>query len=88
MEISHPEVMSLSCPMKKKNNTNIVDQTTCFTKEELKIIGNLCETMKHWRRHNPDIRFPDTLYEQFENIQDKCTRAIQVYNKGHLNDYS
>jgi hypothetical protein len=33
-----------------------------FTKEELTIIGNLCETMKHWRRHNPEVRFPDSLY--------------------------
>jgi hypothetical protein len=71
-----------------KDNTNSVDQTTRFTKEELKIIGNLCETMKHWRRHNPEIRLPDTLYEEFENIQDKCTRAIQLRDKGHLNDYS
>ena len=52
-----------------------------FTKEELKIIGNLCETMKHWRRHNPEVRFPDSLYEQLENIQDKCTKAIKVYGK-------
>jgi hypothetical protein len=57
------------------------DQDTFFTKEELKIIGNLCETMKHWRRHNSEMSFPDTLYEQFENIQDKCTRAIHVYEK-------
>jgi hypothetical protein len=33
-----------------------------FTKEELTIIGNLCETMKHWRRHNPEVRFSDSLY--------------------------
>ena len=52
-----------------------------FTKDELKIIGNLCETMKHWRRHNPEVTFPDSLYEQLENIQDKCTKAIQVYGK-------
>ena len=52
-----------------------------FTKDELKIIGNLCETMKHWRRHNPEVTFPDSLYEQLENIQDKCTMAIQVYGK-------
>ena len=58
-----------------------------FTKEELKIIGNLCETMKHWRRHNPEVRFPDSLYEQLENIQDKCTKAIQVYGKSVLSDY-
>jgi hypothetical protein len=51
----------------------------CFTREELKIIGNLCETMKHWRRHNPEVKFPDALYEQLENIQDKCTKAIRVY---------
>ena len=50
-----------------------------FTKEELKIIGNLCETMKHWRRHDPGVKFPDALYEQLENIQDKCTKAIRVY---------
>ena len=50
-----------------------------FTKEELKRIGNLCETMKHWRRHNPEVKFPDALYEQLENIQDKCTKAIRVY---------
>jgi hypothetical protein len=50
-----------------------------FTKEELKIIGNLRETMKHWRRHNPEVKFPDALYEQLENIQDKCTKAISVY---------
>ena len=41
----------------------------------------LCETMKHWRRHNPEVTFPDSLYEQLENIQDKCTKAIQVYGK-------
>jgi hypothetical protein len=50
-----------------------------FTKGELKIIGNLCETMKHWRRHNPEVKYPDALYEQLENIQDKCTKAIRVY---------
>jgi hypothetical protein len=49
-----------------------------FTKEELKIIGNLCETMKHWRRHNPEVRLPDILYEQLEDIQDKCTKAIRL----------
>jgi hypothetical protein len=47
----------------------MTDYKTLFTMEELKIIGNLCETMKHWRRHNPEIRFPDSLYEQLENIQ-------------------
>ena len=52
-----------------------------FTKEELQIIGNLCETMKHWRRHNPEVRFPDILYEQLENIQDKCTEARKVYDE-------
>jgi hypothetical protein len=59
----------------------MTDYNTFFTKEELKIIGNLCETIKHWRRHNPEVRFPDSLYEQLENIQDKCTKAIQVYEK-------
>jgi hypothetical protein len=52
-----------------------------FTEEELKIIGNLCETMKHWRRHNPEVKFPDILYEQLENIQDKCTKARKVYDE-------
>jgi hypothetical protein len=33
-----------------------------FTKEELTIIDNLCETMKHWRRHNSEVRFSDSLY--------------------------
>jgi hypothetical protein len=50
-----------------------------FTKRELQIIGNLCETMKHWRRHNVRAKFPDSLYEEFENIQDKCTKAMQKY---------
>ena len=60
-----------------------------FTKRmQLKIIGNLCETMKHWRRHNPEVTFPDSLYEQLENIQDKCAiKAIQVYGKKCLSDY-
>jgi hypothetical protein len=59
----------------------MIDNNIFFTKEELKVIGNLCETMKHWRRHNSEARFPDRLYEQLENIQDKCTKAIQVYEK-------
>ncbi len=48
----------------------------------LKVIGNICETIKHWRRHNAEVNFPDSLYEQLENIQDKCTKAIQVYGNG------
>jgi hypothetical protein len=64
---------------KRPKNCEMADRNTFFTKEELKIIGNLCETMKHWRRHNPEVRFPDTLYEQLENIQDKCTKARKVY---------
>lgn len=59
----------------------MIDYNIFFTKEELKVIGNLCETMKHWRRHNSEARFPDRLYEQLENIQDKSTKAIQVYEK-------
>ena len=59
----------------------MIDNNIFFTKEELKVIGNLCETMKHWRRHNSEARFPDRLYEQLENIQDKCTKAIQAYEK-------
>jgi hypothetical protein len=47
-----------------------------FTKRQLQIIGNLCETMKHWRRHNPAMKFPDEIYEELEDIQDKCTKAI------------
>jgi hypothetical protein len=58
----------------------MTDYQTLFTLEELKIIGNLCETMKHWRRHNPEIRLPDSLYEQLETIQDKCTKARKVHN--------
>lgn len=53
-----------------------------FTREELKVIGNICETIKHWRRHNAEVNFPDSLYEQLENIQVKCTKAIQVYGNG------
>jgi hypothetical protein len=26
------------------------------------------------------VRFPDSLYEQLENIQDKCTKAGKVYS--------
>ena len=58
-----------------------------FTKDELKIIGNLCETMKHWRRHNPEVTFPDSLYEQLENIQDKCTKGYTGIWKKCLSDY-
>jgi hypothetical protein len=58
----------------------MADRNKFFTEEELKIIGDLCETIKHWRRHNPELRFPDTLYEQLENIQDKCTKARKVYS--------
>jgi hypothetical protein len=50
-----------------------------FTKRELQIIGNLCETMKHWRKHNVTAKLLDSLYEEFENIQYKCTKAIQKY---------
>ena len=59
----------------------MTDYNTFFTNEELKIIGNLCETMKHLRRHSPEVRFPDSLYEQLENIQDKCTKARKVYSQ-------
>jgi hypothetical protein len=64
----------------ESKSSEMTDYNTSFTKEELKIIGNLCETMKHWRRHNPEVRFPDSLYEQLENIQDKCTKAGKVYS--------
>lgn len=46
----------------ESKSSEMIDCNTSFTKEELKIIGNLCETMKHWRRHNPEVRFPDSLY--------------------------
>jgi hypothetical protein len=59
----------------------MTDYNAFFTNEELKIIGNLCETMKHWRRHDSEVRFPDSLYEQLENIQDKCTKARKVYSQ-------
>ena len=58
-----------------------------FTKEELKIIGNLCETMKHWRRHNPEVTFPDSLYQQLENIQDKLYKGYTGTWKKCLSDY-
>ena len=64
----------------ESKRSKMTDYNTFFTKEELKIIGNLCETIKHWRRHNPEVRFPDSLYEQLENIQDKCTKARKVYS--------
>jgi ferredoxin len=35
-----------------------------LTKEELKVIGNLCETMKHWRRHNPEVVKVDEEWKQ------------------------
>ena len=54
----------------------MIDENILFTKRQLQIIGNLCETMKHWRRHNPAIKFPDEIYEELEDIQDKCTKAI------------
>ena len=59
----------------------MTDCDALFTKEELKIIGNLCETMRHWRRHDPEVRFPDILYEQLEDIQDKCTKARRYMTK-------
>jgi hypothetical protein len=37
--------------------------------------------MKHCRRHNPEVRFPDSLYDQLENIQDKCTKVRKVYGQ-------
>jgi len=52
-----------------------------FTKEELKIIGNLCETMKHWRRHNPEVTFPDSLYQQLENIKTNVQRLYRYMEK-------
>jgi hypothetical protein len=54
----------------------MIDENILFTKRQLKLIGNLCETMKHWRRHDPAIKFPDGFYEELEDIQDKCTKAI------------
>jgi hypothetical protein len=54
----------------------MIDENTFFTKRQLQIIGNLCETMKHWRRHDPTIKFSDGFYEELEDIQDKCTKAI------------
>jgi hypothetical protein len=50
------------CRQKGSKKCEMADRNTFFTEEELKIIGNLCETIKHWRRHNPELRFPDTLY--------------------------
>ena len=35
----------------------MIDNNIFFTKEELKVIGNLCETMKHWRRHDSEAGF-------------------------------
>jgi hypothetical protein len=54
----------------------MIDENILFTKRQLQIIGNLCETMKHWRRHNAAMKFPDDIYEELEDIQDKCTKAI------------
>jgi hypothetical protein len=65
---------------KRSKNCEMTHYNAFFTKEELKIIGNLCETMKHWRRHNPEVRLPDILYEQLEDIQDKCTKARKLYD--------
>jgi hypothetical protein len=61
-------------------NNIMVDNNIFLQKEELKVIGNLYETMKHWRRHNSEPRFPDRLYEQLENIQDKCTIYYRDYS--------
>jgi hypothetical protein len=54
----------------------MTDKNIVFTKRQLQIIGNLCETMKHWRRHDPAIKSPDGFYEELEDIQDKCTKTI------------
>jgi hypothetical protein len=54
----------------------MTDKNIVFTKRQLQIIGNLCETMKHWRRHDPAIKFPDGFYEELEDIQDKYTKTI------------
>ena len=59
----------------------MIDNNIFFTKEGFKVIGNFCETTKHWKRHNSEARFADRLNEQLENIQDKCTKVIQIYGK-------
>jgi hypothetical protein len=54
----------------------MINEKIPFTKRQLKKIGNLCETTKHWWRHDPAMKFPDGFYEELEDIQDKCTKAI------------
>ena len=62
-----------------RTTTKWIDNNIFFTKEELKVIGNFCETTKHWKRHNSEARFADRYIRTTRKYSGQMYKRLYRY---------